>query len=60
MIRGQDAGMKRALCVSAYWAWRTSFLYRLMFVLAMIQVLFGVAFLAFVVLFSLTYHPRLM
>jgi hypothetical protein len=48
------------LCVLAYWVWRTPFLYRLLFVLAMIQVLFGAAFAAFVLFFALTYHPRMM
>jgi hypothetical protein len=48
------------LCVLAYWVWRTPFLYRLMFVLAVIQMLFGAAFVADVLYFSLTYHPRMM
>jgi hypothetical protein len=48
------------LCVLAYWVWRTPFLYRLLFVMGMIQVLFGVAFVAVFLFFVLTYHPRLM
>jgi hypothetical protein len=48
------------LCVLAYWVWRTPFLYRLMFVLAAIQLLFGAAFIADVLSFHLAYHPRMM
>jgi hypothetical protein len=48
------------LSVLAYWIWRTSFLYRLMLVLAVVQLLIVAGFVALIVYFKLTYHPRLM
>jgi hypothetical protein len=46
--------------VIAYWIWRKSFLYRLMFILVLIQILVGGGFLTFILLFMLTWHPKMM
>ena len=46
--------------VIAYWFWRKSFLYRLVFVLAFIQILIGAGFLIFILLFMLTWKPKMM
>jgi hypothetical protein len=46
--------------VIAYWIWRKSFLYRLMFILGLIQILVGGGFLIFILLFMLTWHPKMM
>jgi hypothetical protein len=46
--------------VIAYWLWRKSFLYRLMSILALIQILIGAGFLIFILLFMLTWHPKMM
>jgi hypothetical protein len=46
--------------VIAYWIWRKSFLHRLMSILALIQILVGAGFLIFILLFALTWHPRMM
>jgi len=46
--------------VIAYWIWRKSFLYRLMSILALIQILVGAGFLIFILLFALTWHPKMM
>jgi len=48
------------VCVMAYWVWRRSFLYRLVFILALIQILIGASFLIFILLFMLTWHPKMM
>jgi len=48
------------LCVIAYWIWRTRFFYRLMFILAVIQLLIAAGFVASMVYFHLTYRPRMM
>jgi len=48
------------LSVLAYWIWRTSFLYRLMLILAVVQLLIIAGFVALILYFMLTYHPRLM
>ena len=45
--------------VIAYWIWRKSFLYRLMSILALIQILVGAGFLVFILLFMLTWHPKM-
>jgi hypothetical protein len=45
--------------VIAYWIWRKSFLYRLMSILALIQILVGAGFLIFILLFMLTWHPKM-
>jgi hypothetical protein len=46
--------------VIAYWIWRKSFLYRLMSILALIQILIGAGFLIFILLFMLTWHAKMM
>jgi hypothetical protein len=48
------------LVVISYWIWRTLLLYRFVFVLGGIQILIGFGFLLFVLLFALTWHPKLM
>jgi hypothetical protein len=48
------------ISVIAYWLWRKSFLYRLVSVLALIQVLVGAGFLIFILLFMLTWKPKMM
>ena len=48
------------ICVIAYWLWRKSFLYRLMSILALIQILIGAGFLTFILLFMLLWHPKMM
>jgi hypothetical protein len=45
--------------VIAYWFWRKSFLYRLMSILALVQILVGAGFLIFILLFMLTWHPKM-
>jgi len=49
-----------ALGVIAYWIWRTRFLYRLLFILFLIQLLIGAGFLAFIGFFLFTWKPRMM
>ena len=46
--------------VIAYWLLRKPFLYRLMSILCLIQVLIGAGFLIFILLFVLTWHPKMM
>jgi hypothetical protein len=46
--------------VIAYWLWRKSFLYRLVSILALIQVVIGAGFLIFILLFMLTWHAKMM
>jgi hypothetical protein len=48
------------ISVIAYWLWRKSFLYRLVSILALIQILVGAGFLIFVLLFTLTWHAKMM
>ncbi|MFL6530230.1 MAG: hypothetical protein ACJ8KX_07145 [Chthoniobacterales bacterium] len=48
------------LSVLAYWLARTPFLYRLISILAFLQVLIGLGFLAFILLFMLTWKPKMM
>ena len=48
------------LSVLAYWIWRTSFWYRLLFIFAIVQLLIGVGFALFVLLFALMWKPKLM
>jgi hypothetical protein len=45
--------------VIAYWIWRKSFLYRLMSILALIHIFVGAGFLIFILLFMLTWHPKM-
>ena len=46
--------------VIAYWIWRKSFLYRLISILCLVQILIGAGFLIFFLLFTLTWHPKMM
>jgi len=46
--------------VVAYWIWRKRFLYRLISILCLVQVVIGAGFLVFILLFALTWHPKLM
>ena len=48
------------LSVLTYWIWRTSLLYRLMLILAVVQLLIIAGFVALIIWFKLTYHPRMM
>jgi hypothetical protein len=48
------------ISVIAYWLWRKSFLYRLVSILALIQVIIGAGFLIFILFFMLTWHPKMM
>jgi hypothetical protein len=48
------------ICVISYWVWRKTFLYRLISILALIQILIGASFLIFILLFMLTWHPKMM
>jgi hypothetical protein len=44
----------------AYWIWRKRILYRLLFLLCLVQVLIGAGVLIFILLFMLTWHPKMM
>ena len=46
--------------VIAYWILRKPFLYRLISILCLFQVLIGAGFLAFILFFMLTWHPKMM
>jgi hypothetical protein len=46
--------------VIAYWVWRKSFLYRLMSILGIVQIVIGAGFLIFILIFMLTWHPKMM
>ncbi len=46
--------------VIGYWLWRKSFLYRLISILCLVQILIGAGFLIFILLFALTWHPKMM
>ena len=46
--------------VVAYWIWRTPFLGRLLWRLFLVQILIGAGFLLFIILFFMTWHPRMM
>src|SRR5476651_2346055 len=46
--------------VIAYWVWRKFFLYRLMSILALVQIIIGGGFLILILLFFLTWHPKMM
>lgn len=48
------------LSVIAYWIWKTAFLRRLVTIMGMIQILIGVGFLAFFILFAVLWHPKMM
>ena len=46
--------------VIAYWLSRKRFFYRLTSILCLVQLLIGAGFLIFILLFMLTWHPKLM
>jgi hypothetical protein len=46
--------------VIAFWIWRTSSLRRLMLILGAIQILVVAGFVLFLLLFALTWHPKMM
>jgi hypothetical protein len=46
--------------VIAYWLVRKPALYRLIFILFLVQLLIGAGFLVFILLFVFTWHPKLM
>ena len=46
--------------VVAYWIWRTPFLGRVLWRLFLVQILIGAGFLLFIILFFMTWHPRMM
>ena len=48
------------LCVISYWICRTRFLYRLLFISFIVQLLIDAGFIAFIGLFMLTWKPRMM
>jgi len=48
------------LSVIAYWLLRKPALYRLTSVLFFVQILIGAGFLAFILFFVLTWHPKMM
>jgi hypothetical protein len=48
------------LCVISYWVGRTRFLYRLLFISFIVQLLIAAGLLAFFGWFVLTYKPRMM
>jgi hypothetical protein len=48
------------LSVIAYWIWRTSSLRRLMSILCLVQILIGAGFLLFLLVFAITWHPKMM
>ena len=48
------------LGVIAYWIWRTRSLYRMLFILFLIQLAIGAGFLAFIGFFVLTWKPKMM
>jgi hypothetical protein len=48
------------LSVIAYWLLRKPFLYRLISILCLVQLLIGAGFLIFILLFAFTWHPKMM
>src|SRR5436305_11574 len=46
------------LGVISYWVWRTRFLYRLLFISFIVQLLIDVGFLAFILTFFFTWKPK--
>ncbi|MFN2621970.1 MAG: hypothetical protein ABR611_03910 [Chthoniobacterales bacterium] len=48
------------LCVISYWLWQTAFLYRLLFISFIVQLLIDVGFLAFIGFFFFTWKPKMM
>ena len=48
------------LSVIGYWLFRKPGLHRLMSILCFVQIVIGVGFLVFILLFLFTWHPKLM
>ena len=48
------------LSVLAYWIWRTPFLYRLLVILCLAQLLVAVGFATFFLFFIISWHPKMM
>ncbi len=48
------------LSVIAYWLTRKPLLYRLMFILFLVQLLIGLGFLVFILFFFVTWKPKMM
>jgi hypothetical protein len=48
------------LAVISYWIWRTPFLYRLLFIFFVVQIVIGAGFLAFIGLFFFTWKAKMM
>jgi hypothetical protein len=48
------------LAVIAYWIWRTPSLYRLLFILFVVQLVIGAGFVAFIGFFFFTWKPKMM
>jgi hypothetical protein len=48
------------LSVVVFWIWRTPALRRSMSVLLVVQILIGAGFLLFLLLFAITWHPKMM
>lgn len=48
------------LSVIAYWLLRKPFLYRLISILCLAQLLIGAGFFIFILFFALTWHPKMM
>jgi hypothetical protein len=48
------------LSVIAYWIWRTRFLYRLLFIFCLAQLLIGIGSAIFILIFMLSWHPKMM
>jgi hypothetical protein len=46
--------------VVAYWIWRTRSLYRLLFILFVLQLVIGAGFLVFILFFFFTWKPKMM
>jgi len=47
------------LSVIAYWIWQTPFLYRLLNIFCLAQLLIGIGFAIFILVFMLSWHPRM-
>jgi hypothetical protein len=48
------------LSVIVYWIWRTPFLYRLLFIFFIVQLVIGAGFLAFIGFVFFTWKPKMM
>ena len=49
-----------ALCVISYWIWRTRFLYQLLFISFIFQLLIDAGFVVVIGFFFMTWKPRMM